>query len=202
MDKKFCVVLLTAVSCYGQWPAPKSAMDAYDFVQGRRNEAEKLWTQKDAQGLAILNDALAYLDQPLVKDLAAGNKYLAARRTNIYMDFAEAYAMQGKTREALDYLTKIAALIQEPAYANWMEQEKHLDAIRNEPGYQAILARERQFEHLWESPALNTPFRENISDEEKLGGLSKFWSEVKYNFGYPEKLVALDWDALYLQTIP
>ncbi len=73
MDKKFCVLLLTVASCYAQqWPSPKSATDAFDFVQGRRGEAEKLWTRKDARGFATLNDALAYLDQPLVKDLAAG----------------------------------------------------------------------------------------------------------------------------------
>jgi hypothetical protein len=33
-------------------------------------------------------------------------------------------------------------------------------------------------------------------------GLSKFWSEVKYNFGFPEKLVALNWDQMYLDWIP
>ena len=32
--------------------------------------------------------------------------------------------------------------------------------------------------------------------------MSKLWSEVKYNFGFPEKLIALDWDALYMQWIP
>ena len=55
---------------------------------------------------------------------------------------------------------------------------------------------------MWESKALSTPFRENISDAEKLAGVGKFWSEVKYNFGYPEKLIALDWDKLYLDAIP
>ena len=43
MGYKFWTLLLTAVSRYGQWPSPKSAMDAYDFVQGRRDEARKLW---------------------------------------------------------------------------------------------------------------------------------------------------------------
>lgn len=56
-------------------------MDASDFVQGRRAEAQKLWAQGDARGFAILNDAMEYLEQPLVKDLAVGNRYLAARRS-------------------------------------------------------------------------------------------------------------------------
>lgn len=83
-----------------------------------------------------------------------------------------------------------------------LEQNPHFNSLRHEPGYEAVLARERQFEHIWDSAALNTPFRDNLPDTEKLAGLSKFWSEVKYNFGYPEKLVELDWDNLYLHAIP
>jgi carboxyl-terminal processing protease len=199
---KLSSLLLTAVSCWAQWPAPKSAMDAYDYVQARRAEAEKLWGHDDARAVAILNAALAYLDQPLVKDLAAGNRYLAARRSNIYYDFAEAYAQQGNTAEALANLRKFADLFQDPSAAKGIEQNPHFEKLRGEPAYRAILAHQRQFEHFWDSAALKTAFRENLPDSEKLAGLSKFWSEIKYNFGYPEKLVELDWDNVYLSAIP
>ncbi len=202
MGRKFATFLLIAVSCYAQWPSPKSALDAYEFVQGRRAEARKLWEAGDPRGFAILNDALSYLDQPLVKDLAAGNRYLAARRFNIYYDFAEAYANQGKTRESLENLKKFADLFQDPSGAKMLEQNPHFESVRGDPAFQSILAQQRRFEHYWDSAALHTPFRDNLPDDEKLAGLSKFWSEVKYNFGYPEKLVELDWDGLYLKTIP
>ena len=202
MNHKLGIFLLTATSCYGQWPSPKSAAEAYDFVQARREEAEKLWTKGDERGFAILNDALAYLDQPLVRDLAAGRPSLASRRSNIYMDLGEAYAMQGKTREAMEYLNKFAGLFQHPSVAKGLEENHHFDSLRKEPGFQAVLAKERQYEHYWDSAAMKTPFRETLPDAEKLAGLSKFWSEVKYNFAYPEKLVALDWDRMYLETIP
>lgn len=55
---------------------------------------------------------------------------------------------------------------------------------------------------LWNSPALASPYKDNLSEEEKIAGLSKFWSEVKYNFVYVDKLRELDWDQLYLDTIP
>jgi hypothetical protein len=177
-------------------------MDAYDFVQARRNEAEKLWTAGDARGLAILNDALKYLDQPLVRDLAAGNVYLETRRSNVYLDFAEAYAIQGKTRELISNLQKFAELLQIPAAAQGIEQNRHFDSVRADPGYKAAISTLKRFEHLWESDALATKFSVDLSPEEKLAGLSKFWSEVKYNFAYPEKLLELDWDKLYLQAIP
>lgn len=55
---------------------------------------------------------------------------------------------------------------------------------------------------LFDSPALSSAYRENISEDEKIAGLSKFWSEVKYNFVYVDKLKELDWDRLYLEYLP
>lgn len=55
---------------------------------------------------------------------------------------------------------------------------------------------------LFDSPALASPYRENLSEDEKVAGLSKFWSEVKYNFVYVERLKELDWDKLYLEYLP
>src|SRR5712664_3642356 len=92
-------LIVASVMCYGQWPSPKTAMEAHDFVQQRRAEARKRWQQGDLRGIKILNETLPFLDQPLIRDLAAGNRYLAARRVNIYLDLSEAYAIQGKTRE-------------------------------------------------------------------------------------------------------
>ncbi|MFV0387165.1 MAG: S41 family peptidase [Pyrinomonadaceae bacterium] len=54
----------------------------------------------------------------------------------------------------------------------------------------------------WESPALKTLYKPNISDAEKIAGLSKFWSEVKYNFVNFHLVQDLDWDKTYLEFIP
>lgn len=54
----------------------------------------------------------------------------------------------------------------------------------------------------WETAALAGPFKENISEDEKVAGLSKLWSEVKYNFFDIATLEKLDWDKLYLETLP
>lgn len=43
--------------------------------------------------------------------------------------------------------------------------------------------------------------RNSLTDAEKLYGLSKVWSEAKYNFVYFDKL-KLNWDSLYQATIP
>src|SRR4051812_40235074 len=78
------------------WPVPANAQEAYDFAQARRAEAETLWKKKDPTGIELLLKTLPYFEQRLVRDLAAGDRFLASRPFNIYMDLAEAYAIQGQ----------------------------------------------------------------------------------------------------------
>ncbi len=54
----------------------------------------------------------------------------------------------------------------------------------------------------WETGALKTPYKPNITDEEKIAGLSKFWSEAKYNFINFPAVPDLDWDKTYFEFIP
>jgi C-terminal processing protease CtpA/Prc len=54
----------------------------------------------------------------------------------------------------------------------------------------------------WETAALAGAYKENISEDEKIAGLSKLWSEVKFNFFDTATLEKLDWDQLYLDTLP
>lgn len=71
--------------------------------------------------------------------------------------------------------------------------------------YTQIKANELFFwndKNFWESPTIKTPFNLNISDTEKIAGLSKFWSEAKYNFINFHLVPDLDWDKTYLEFIP
>jgi carboxyl-terminal processing protease len=195
-------LLLFVTLAAAQWPTPESAMGAYDFVQDRRSAAEKLWEKRDPAGIDMLLATLQYLDQPLVRDLSSGNRYLAARRLNIHIDLAQAYALQGKKAAAFEYLRKVAAEAPVSSLADFVGHQKAFESVRDDPEFAKILSSFRVFGSLWDSPELATSYKENLSDAEKVAGLSKFWSEVKYNFGFPEKLVALQWDKLYLDWIP
>ena len=48
--------------------------------------------------------------------------------------------------------------------------------------------------------AWKTPYADQLSEEERVAGLSKFWAEVKYNFVFTDTLKKLDWDAVYLKS--
>jgi carboxyl-terminal processing protease len=187
---------------YSQSQIPSNANDANEYVRQHNSEAKALWQKGERQGIELLNELLQYLDQPMIRDLAAGNFSLYAQRANIYLGLAEAYALQDKQQESLNYLGKTAEFIQSPVIAAFLEKNKSFDRIRQTAEFIAVLKKLHKYEMYWDSPALNTGYQENLSDAEKIAGISKFWSEVKFNFAYPEKLVELDWDKLYLETIP
>lgn len=199
---KSLTALLFCIVTNAQWPAPSTAMQAYDFVQEQRRVAGKLWGAKDPKGIAILNDMLAYLDQPLVRDLSTGNEYLAARRLNILIDLAQASALQGNRSMTLNYLRNVAKIWPGTGLDQMLANMTEFNDLRSSPEFAEVLVESQRYEHLWDSPALASKFQPVLTDAEKIAGLSKLWSEVKYNFAYPEKLTALNWDQLYLEWIP
>ncbi|MCC6073135.1 S41 family peptidase [Massilia sp. GCM10020059] len=72
-------------------------------------------------------------------------------------------------------------------------------AALSSPGFAAADQLEAR---LFNSAALASPYKADISDDEKVAGLSKFWSEVKYNFVFVDKLKEIDWDQQYLNYLP
>jgi len=55
----------------------------------------------------------------------------------------------------------------------------------------------------WDGPVWKTAYQPDLPENEKIAGLSRFWSEVKYNFAWFEHLPPnFDWDALYVSYIP
>jgi carboxyl-terminal processing protease len=202
LPRYICLSVIFSALATAEWPVPKSAMEAYDFVQARREEAGKLWSAKDPKAFDLLADTLAYLDQPHIRDLASGNKYLQARHLNILLDLAEAHALRSDEKQAVKAIRDAARISPSPQIAKFLESRPAFAPYRSSAEFQSAIAGFRVFERLWDSAELGGPFRKELTDAERVAGLSKFWSEVKYNFGYPEKLIPLRWDRLYLDWIP
>ena len=47
-----------------------------------------------------------------------------------------------------------------------------------------------------------TTYDAQLSDSDKLYGLSLFWREVSYNFAFFDQVPELDWDQAYKEFIP
>jgi carboxyl-terminal processing protease len=114
------------------------------------------------------------------------------------------YALIGGRDKAFEFLKKAGEL-------GWSDADHarkgaDLESLRTDPRWEPVLAlfdrNAKYAKAMWDSPAWSVPYAEDLSEDLKVAGLSRFWSEVKYNFGFPEKLAALDWDALYVSYIP
>ncbi|MBB2147976.1 S41 family peptidase [Pedobacter gandavensis] len=73
--------------------------------------------------------------------------------------------------------------------SNALRKKKQNKAFYNQAGF-------------WDSKALKSPYQKNISTDEKVAGLSKFWSEAKYNFVNFDLVPELNFDSLYFAYLP
>lgn len=162
-----------------------SAQSADEFIQ----------KASEAQGRKQFAQAAAFYD----KAFAAGSDDAGAA-----YDAACCYALTGNRDKAFEFLNKAGELGW--FRAGWAKEDTDLESLRTDPRWEPALAlfdkNSKYVEAMWNSPAWNVPYAEDLSEDLKIAGLSRFWSEVKYNFAFPEKLAALDWDALYVAFLP
>lgn len=124
--------------------------------------------------------------------------------SNTIYNGACAHALAGRKDEAfalLNRLTESAAIPLEQ-----LTGDADFESIRSDARWAKLLeqvkVKDKRLKRLWNSEAWNVPYAENISEDAKVAGLSKFWSEVKFNFVNFDLVPDLDWDALYLEYLP
>jgi C-terminal processing protease CtpA/Prc len=111
-------------------------------------------------------------------------------------------ALEGKPAQAMLTLTQAVDLGSSSSAAH-IREDTDLVSLHNNPQFQALLARIVKQEALWrDDPAIATPYKPALSEDEKVAGLSKFWSEARFNFPFFARLPDLDWDRLYMDYLP
>lgn len=186
-----------------------TANQAYEYLQDQRAAARPFYNNiakpsidslKKAE--QILLNALDYYDRPDVQKLAEKDQSLFYRKGDISFDLAYVLAKMGKGGSAariLDYPLngKYGA-----SYAGMIVGEPAFREVRKDSAVSVMIGKLLALKRIFNSEALKTPYQVNISDDEKVAGLSKFWSEVKYNFAYFDHIPEVDWDKLYLEYLP
>jgi len=173
----FALVLCLSAAAFGQGSDELTRKGAEAYQQGRFKEAAELYARAIEAGA---DDA--------------GVAYNAAC----------SFALAGDRDRAFAYLDKAVDL----GYANPDEagRDKDFESLRGDPRWEAALARiarkAKDRALMWDSPSIATASAEAIPEDLRMAGLAKLWAEARYNFAFPEKLVAIDWDGLYLAAMP
>ena len=115
---------------------------------------------------------------------------------------ARADALAGKQDQALAALKKAVDLGGTPS-AGTVAKEPDLASLRDDPRFKEQVSRLEREGELWkENPAIATPYKPVLSEEEKVAGLSKLWAEARFNFPFFGRIPELDWDARYMAYLP
>ncbi len=188
---------------FGQ--TPKTAMEAYNYAQNERSEAQKLFNLEPLssdsikKGITSLENTIKYLDQPLVVEFANDNRFLRHRKFDVYYDLAIGNALLKNKNESILYLKKMC---EEDAAASsrasLIQKDSTFDFLRNEVGYKDVIIKLNTLGNIFYNTNLTGPYSFNLTNEEKIAGLTIFWQEVKNNFVYFDHNLNLDWNKTYL----
>lgn len=187
-----------------QTPARETRADsAYGWVQRERAAADSLIERNDPSGIVRLRQVLAWLASPMARDLAQGDPWFGSREANVHYDLAVAALRARDTAQAFAALEQVLLSGASGAYAGFMAQDTLFDQVRGTAHYRDLHDRFRSQDRLWRDSAFATPYREGLTDAEKVAGLSLFWSEARLNFpGALYRGPRVDIDSLYLAMIP
>lgn len=148
----------------------------------------------------------AYRSRQFDASLAFFQEAIAAgaNDSSTFYNAACAAALASRSETALDLLARAVAA----GYTNvdHIRRDPDLQSLAGSPRFSEITASaEKQKsarERFWNSPSITSPYSETLSEDERIAGLSRIWSEAKFNFVYFDRLPNLDWDALYLSYLP
>lgn len=199
---------LTMASASATDPAMQSAaLASYQRVQLARTQAKNM-SGKDANQAALqlairkLETELIYLDTPPVQEQAIGYKPLHFRGHDIRIDLASLYARLNMREQALTTLEQMQRFAWIPEIGQLLSADDTFETLRDEPRFKLILQRSALPKRLWQGPAADVPYKDVLSVEERIAGLSLFWAEARANFAYFDQVPDLDWNKVYLDFLP
>ncbi len=137
-------------------------------------------------------------------DLFAAAIKAGADDPNVLYNAACSSALAGRADAAFEQLDRAAVA----GYGDvaHMKTDTDLDSLHADARWSPLVDRlektARTRERFWNSPAIATPYRETLTEDERVAGLSRLWSEVKFNFANFDLVPDLDWDAVYMAYLP
>jgi carboxyl-terminal processing protease len=159
--------------------------------------------QQSAQASSLAQQK-SYREAAAVLEKMAADPSLTAQTNwpdRLY-DLACAYAMAGAPDKALTTLEDAVAM-GAMVEAGDVEKQPDLASLRDNARFKLVVDRLKKRMLLWQdNPAIATAYKPVLSEEEKVAGLSKIWSEARFNFPFFDRISELDWDGAYMAALP
>jgi C-terminal processing protease CtpA/Prc len=116
-------------------------------------------------------------------------------------DLARDEAASGQSEQAMAALHQAVEFGATPD-ADTVAGETAFAPLAKDARFKAELERLKKAAALWQdNAAIATPFKPVLSEEEKAAGVSKLWSEAKFNFAFFGRVPDLDWDGEYVKAL-
>ncbi|MFZ6745553.1 S41 family peptidase [Undibacterium sp. JH2W] len=185
--------------------AQKNTTEAREAIGQLRNEASAL--SKPAASQAELQQALAKIKLALssiestdAKDLMSDANHFHGRRFDYLFDAALIELRLGNKEAFFNFLESTQHWVLIPAIKKYLSTPSFA-SIKDEPRLQAYLKASELPAKMGRASVLATGYQDNISNAEKVAGLSLFWSEARRSFVHFQHVPDLDWDRLYLDYL-
>lgn len=181
--------LLAPLFVFGQDHISKDSLTI--LITTNSQQANVYWQQGKIKEAVNIFESLITL--PGIKDY--GQVY-----SNLFYNLACGYSLLDNKEKSLYYLNGAV----QSGYSDYegILKDEDLKNIRLDERFRKIIEPLKISNFKWESSVLSSKYHPDLSEDEKVAGLSKVWSETKNSFAYFDHVEMLDWDSLYLAYLP
>lgn len=181
-----------------------TSQQAYDKAQSLRHKAnalikEDVLAEELIESENYLMEALEFVRSEEIRAMYSSNKYLEARQWDILRDLIKVNSIQQDEEAAISYLND---LTKSAHGLYWLASEKTVvDFLGQHETFVKAVAGEQSWSRIQSTNTFASEFVEELSDAEKLAGLSLLWAEIKQGFVYFDQVPNLNWDQTYKDYI-
>ncbi len=177
------------------------------LAQSVINSPQQTFQQQSAQAQSLY-EKHAYAEAAAIFENLSADPQITAlpEWPNAVYNLACLQALAGRPAQALLTLKQAVKLAADSGVSFPVDNvrgDADLLSLHNNQQFQELLSRMTKEEAFWkDNAAIATPYKPVITDDEKIAGLSKFWSEARFNFPFFGRLPETDWDRLYMEYLP
>lgn len=184
--------------------AERSVGEALATIAQARNSEGKRGAGSPEQArlaAAELEKVAALLNSDSFQRLQGGVQQLFGKSVDVSLDAIGAHAAAGQTGKAAALLNGPLKHMLIPGIDKYFNQPS-LASLQDVAEFKRYRTELVQPARMGTRSVLATPYREQLSDTEKVAGLSLFWAEVRRSFVHFSQNPELDWDAVYVEYLP